>query len=297
MSKDMSSVRHARLSKFMALLQSKTKASHEEIFAEGQYPSERTFQNDLRYLRETYGAEISYDRANKLYVLEGTGSFKLDLSVSSEEAEALAAGLKLAAHIFPNLKDASDSLFKKILSVIPEKAVSRGADAAKAVCPALPSAEFDANIFKSLLDAKASRKAVHVRYSVPDKEPVQWLISPYEIYFKNGALRLAGYNHERKSLSLFNISRITGVSGARDGYIAPERAGLNSADLAGAINAVKGGEKRLIRLKAEAGGFADYIRNMKLKAGQKIENTQNGGIILTAEIPYIEELLKEAIAG
>ena len=61
MPKDMTSIRHDRLSRVMAFLQSRVRATHDEIYSVGEYSSNRTLQNDLYYLRGVYGADIKYD--------------------------------------------------------------------------------------------------------------------------------------------------------------------------------------------------------------------------------------------
>lgn len=297
MSRDMSSVRHERLSSVMSLLQSKGKATHEEIFEAGNYPSERTFQNDLRYLRDDYGADILYDRANKVYILAQTSSIKLNMDLTNDEAEALAAGIKLAAHFLPHLKNASSSLYEKILAAIPAADAKSGSDIAASAVYAVPCADIDAVLFKNLLDANRANKAVNLRYSASAGDPEEWIVSPYDIYFKNGAWRLAGYNHAKNSLSIFNITRISGLSTSRENYVTPEKAGFSRDDLEKALNIVRGSNKNLIRIRADAGALASYLKNIKLKSGHKIEDTQDGGVIITAEVPYIEEVLNEVLAG
>lgn len=295
MARDMSSVRHERLARVMALLQSKTKATHEEIFKAGQYPSDRTFQNDLRYLRDEQGIEILYDRANKLYILARAGSLRINnLEITNEEAEGLIAGLKLVSHFMPHLKSASDALFDKLVGCIPNDAISRGYNIANAVASNIKCEEIDAILLKNLLEAKNNKKAVHVVYN----NDTDQIVSPYDIYFKSGTWHLVGYNHARKSLSIFNISKVTGVSGAREAYITPERAGLSNNVLNNALKTARDqGEKKLIRVKAEAGDFAEYLKqSSKGKAGRKIENEPDGSVILTAEVSNIEELMKEVLA-
>ena len=295
MARDMSSVRHERLSRVMALLQSKTKATHEEIFEAGEYPSDRTFQNDLRYLRDEKGIEILYDRANKLYILARAGSLRINnLEITNEEAEGLIAGLKLVSHFMPHLKSASDSLFDKLVGCIPNDAISRGYNIANAVASNIKCEEIDAILLKNLLEAKNNKKAVHVVYN----NDTDQIVSPYDIYFKSGTWHLVGYNHARKSLSIFNISKVTGVSGAREAYITPEKAGLSSSVLNNALKTAReSGEKKLIRVKAEAGDFAEYLKqSAKGKPDRKIENAPDGSVILTAEVSSIEELMKEVLA-
>ena len=158
----MTSIRHDRLSKVMAFLQSKVKASHDEIYSIGEYTSNRTFQNDLYYLRGVCGADIKYDSHKKLYIMESAGTFQLNLKITKQEIEALTAGLSMATHFLPFLKKSSDSLWDKLRNFIPEEIILHGYEIVRSTMMASPVAKIDAEFFNTLLEAKQEKKAVNI---------------------------------------------------------------------------------------------------------------------------------------
>ena len=180
MPKDMTSIRHDRLSKVMALLQSRIKVSHDELWLVGSYHSERTLQNDLFYLRGTYGADIHYDFCKKVYVLKHAGAFHINLKATNEEIEALTAGLKMAAHFLPHLEKGASTLWEKLGNYIPKEMVSWGAELARSTVMATPLAPVRADVFNVLLEAKHKKSAVVIRYAAPSKRAKEWLLSPYD---------------------------------------------------------------------------------------------------------------------
>ena len=208
MAKDMTSIRHDRLSRVMAFLQSRVRATHDEIFSAGEYRSNRTLQNDLYYLRGIYGADIRYDIHEKLYVMESAGIFHVNLRITEGEITALSAGLDMAGHFLPHLKDSARSLFGKLGKYMPAEILSLGSEITRSTLNAIPVAEVDAKIFGTLIEAKRSQKSVNILYSSPGKMPKHWTLSPYDIYFRGNAWYLASYNHKYDNLSIHRISRI-----------------------------------------------------------------------------------------
>lgn len=182
MPKDMTSVRHDRLTRVMALLQTRVKASHNELYTVGEYHSERTFQNDLYYLRGIYGADISYNAHEKLYILNHAGMFHINLKISRSEVEALSAGLKMTAHFLPHLEKAASSIWKKLEHYVPNVIISCGNDIVHSTLTATPAAPVNAEVFNTLIEAKRAHMAVNILYAAPQRMPKQWVISPYDFY-------------------------------------------------------------------------------------------------------------------
>ncbi len=296
MPKDMTSIRHDRLSKVMAFLQSKVKASHSEIYSVGEYTSNRTFQNDLYYLRGVYGADIKYNSHKKLYVMESAGTFQLNLKITKHEIEALTAGLSMAAHFLPHLKKSSDSLWDKLRNYIPEKIISHGSEIVRTTMMSLPIAEIDAEIFNTLIEAKHSKRALNILYSAPEKMPKQWILSPYDFYFRGNAWYMVSYNHKFENLGIHRISRIINASISDEKYILPEEAGFTEDYVLSAWHVIPGFEKFLIKVHITE-PLAESLREIKWHPTQKIENSKEGGIILTAEVPNLYEVARWVMSG
>ena len=259
MAKDMTSIRYGRLTEIMQLLEEKTSVTREELYRAGEYSSRRTLQNDLRYLRETWGAVISYDPKTGRYILDEPGTFLINLKITRKEAEALTCGLKTASHFLPHLQE-------------------------------------PAKIFDSLLDAIRSRHAVIIRYKSPGKDARKWVISPYNLYFRGSSWYLVGCNHAFKSLNIYRAGRIQGVRPSDDAYIKPEESGYSEEYISSAWYVTPGKELHRIKLRV-SGYIAESVRELEIHPTQKLEQCEDGGVILTAEVPSLEEAGRWVMAG
>ena len=296
MPKDMTSIRHDRLSKVMAFLQSKVKVSHDEIFSVGEYNSNRTLQNDLYYLRGTYGADIKYNSHDKLYVLESSGIFQVNLKVTKNEVEALTAGLSMTSHFLPHLEKPAELLWKKLSGYIPDDVISIGSEIVKSAMIGTPIAEVDAEVFNTLLEAKHEKKAVNILYSAPEKMPKQWVLSPYDFYFRGNAWYMVSYNHKFENLGIHRLSRIISASISIEDYVPPETTGFTEDYVLSAWHVIPGFEKIPVKVRITE-PLAESFREIKWHPTQKIEDSPDGGIILTAEVPNLYEIARWVMSG
>lgn len=296
MPKDMTSIRHERLSNIMALFQSHTKVSHDMLKTVGEYSSERTLQNDLRFLRETYNVDIRYDHHEKLYIMFYAGTFLINLKVTDREVEALTAGLKMVSHFLPHLGKDAESLWNKLGNHIPGEVISCGADLARATVMAAPVAPVNADVFNVLLEGRRKRSSVNIRYVSPGKESRVWLLSPYDIYYRGSAWYVVSYNHRHKNLGIHRISRITRASLTSEPYVSPEESGFNDDYVSSAWYINPGSEKHPIKLRI-SNPLAETLREIRWHPTQKIEEEQGGDIILTAEVPHLDEVARWVLAG
>ena len=297
MPKDMTSIRHDRLSRVMAFMQSRVKASYDEIYSVGEYNSRRTLQKDLYYLRGVYGAEIKYDSRSKLYIMESAGIFDVNLRVTGNEIEALSAGLSMASHYLPHLKDAADSLWDKLAGYIPEQIISWGAEIVRSTMAASPVAKVDPEVFNTLLEAKHSHRAVNILYSAPGRMPRNWTLSPYDFYFRGNAWYMVSCNHEYKNLGIHRVSRIISASIMPDEkYITPEESGFTEDYILSAWHVIPGFERNFMRVHITE-PLAESFREIQWHPTQKITESQDGGIILTAKVPSLYEAERWVMSG
>ena len=296
MPKDMTSVRHDRLSKIMALLQSRSVVSHDALWATGEYNSERTLQNDLYYLRGTYGADIRYDFHERMYVLKHAGAFHINLKATREEVEALTAGLRMAAHFLPHLGKGAESLWKKLEGYIPKEMVERGGELGRSTVMATPVAPVCPEVFAALLEAKRKKSAVNIRYAAPAKEPKRWLLSPYDLYFRGNAWYMVSFNHKYQNLGIHRVSRIISASLASEPYVPPDEGGFTKDYIASAWHIMPGAERHFMKVRITE-PLADSLREIQWHPTQRIEESSEGGVILTAEIPHLHEAARWVLSG
>ena len=304
MPKDMSSVRYSRLMKITALLQSKRAVSRKELENIGEYSvkngikgyhQNRTLQNDLDFLRDQ-GADIQYDRRSKKYILKNDGPFTVNIKVSNSEIEALCAGLKMTAHFLPHLKKETASLWEKISIYIPQGYAELGNDLAKATIIAIPVAPVKADIFNALFEAKYKKSAVRIKYLSPNKEPRDWTLSPYDFYFRGNAWYMISFNHQKSALSIHRISRILSVSFSSEEYVSPQISGFSEDYTATAWHITPGFEKHFVKIQL-FGNLANSMLEIKWHPTQKTEQLPDGSVILTAEVPNLDEVAKWCLAG
>ena len=78
MSKSISSARIKRLNLLLRTLEMKPNISRAELINECGYRSGRTLEDDLSFLKNSFGAKIRYSRSSKSYIFEGAGNYVLN---------------------------------------------------------------------------------------------------------------------------------------------------------------------------------------------------------------------------
>ena len=250
----------------------------------------------MHYLRGIYGANIIYDARKKLYVMESAGAFHVNLKLTQSEVEALTAGLSMASHFLPHLKNSASSLWSKLGNYIPSEIISRGSEMMRSTNMLLPVAEIDAEIFNTLLEAKRAKRAVNILYSAPEKLPKQWVLSPYHFYFRGNAWYMASYNHRFENLGIHRVSRIISASFSDEEYFSPEDAGFSDNYILSAWHVIPGFEKISVKVKITE-PLAETFKEIQWHPTQKIEELQDGGIILSAEVPNLYEFARWVMSG
>lgn len=302
MPKDMSSVRYSRMLKVIALMKSKKKVTRAELEAAGKYPlpepgqQNRMLQRDLQFMREELGAEIEYDYKDNVYVLKHEGSLLVNINASPSEIEALRAGLRIASHFLPHLADDADSLWEKLSGYIPRRLAEQGQALAESAVVAIPVARVNPEVFKLLVDAKNTRRTVRIRYVSPGKEGRTWTLSPYDFYFRGSAWYMISFNHKHKALSTHRMSRILRASFANDEYVPPEDGGFNEGYTASAWYVSPGTEKHKVVLRLE-GSLGESALSVKWHPSQQTELQDDGSVLLTAEVPHLDEIARWVLAG
>ena len=108
---------------------------------------------------------------------------------------------------------------------------------------------------------------------------------------------MISYNHSLKALSTHRISRIITASIANDvEYVLPEEGNFSEDYTATAWHIAPGNEKHFVKIQL-FGNLADSMREIKWHPTQKIEDLSDGSIILTAEVPYLDEVARWVLAG
>ena len=78
MSKLMTSERIQRLNALLNMLCDNSYVTREDLMRQCGYVSDRTLENDIRFMRRSLGAKIRYSRSRKGYILEDVGKYVLN---------------------------------------------------------------------------------------------------------------------------------------------------------------------------------------------------------------------------
>ena len=85
MSQSMSSERIQRLNTLLKVLHDNPYINREDLMTKCGYVSSRTLENDLRFMRRSFGAEIKFSRSRQGYIFVNAGKFVLFRSSPEEE--------------------------------------------------------------------------------------------------------------------------------------------------------------------------------------------------------------------
>ena len=74
----MTSERIHRLNTLLNMLHDNSYVPREDLMKQCGYVSDRTLENDIRFMRRSFGAKIRYSRSSRGYILEDTGKYVLN---------------------------------------------------------------------------------------------------------------------------------------------------------------------------------------------------------------------------
>ena len=162
MSRDISSVRLARLHRLMRCFVENGSLSRKFIEETVGYNSTRTLQNDLCFLRDEYMVEVSYSKKLERYEMSNAGTFFIYIGVSSGEVDALVLGLKMVSCLLPHLCEPASALRKKLSFFFPQCVSARGDVISEKIMLCMSSAAADKDVFIALTNALCEGKSVEI---------------------------------------------------------------------------------------------------------------------------------------
>lgn len=211
MPKEMSSSRIRRLNSIMERLCSKPEVGGAELRGLKGNSSSRTFQRDLQYLREEFGTEIDYDPSRDSYSLLNRGSFVMVISMNEAQIQGLAAGIKIASHFLPHLKDDLSDLWGKLSAIVPARLIKQGDALGSSTVVATPVSAVNPRTFHLLIDAINKKIPVRFSYTSPyesSPEPKERVTSPWGVFFQAHGWYLWASHPDVPDGVTYRISRI-----------------------------------------------------------------------------------------
>lgn len=287
MSKDLNSVRISRLFSLVALLSKPV--SRDEIIARLEYIGRRTLERDLKFLRDEFGVQIKFSRSKKTYTTEGARSFLVYLKLTRDEVSAVAAGLGMAGHFLPHLKEAGDSAWEKFSACVSRSLLEHGRILAKSTTVSLPTPNVDPSKFEKILDAVTNKTTLLMDYKSPKRvSSRKYTVSPWGLCFRGHAWYIRLWDHKAREGRSFRISRINDIACAKEKYVGPKDGDID-------VNSsyvwyVESGEPKYEIKVRIAKDLATAVSETTWHITQTITENKDGSIDFCAKVPNLQEV-------
>ena len=298
MPRDLSSIRIARLNDLVQELSTHGTLPKKELMARLEYTQGRTLERDLAYLRDQYGVEIEYDRHRRGYRLQGIGRFLALFDLTEREVTAFAAGLGMASHFLPHLKEECESLWGKVRFYLPAGLSDHGERLGQSAVVALPVSSMDPKAFETCLNAIRESKAIRIRYRSPygDGTVKDYELSPWGVFFRAHAWYLWAGNPSCGEARTFRISRIAQVvMEERPMDMPPPETGV-AAFAQSAWYACPGEPCHDVTVRVRP-PLADVIAETPWHVSQALFREPGGALRLSAKVPDLDEVARWVMAS
>jgi predicted DNA-binding transcriptional regulator YafY len=143
-------------------------------------------------------------------------------------------------------------------------------------------------IFDALAQATAQREQLRMVYRKPGAKAEERLIDPYHLANINGEWFLFAYDHLRNDLRTFVPSRIQSVTPTGQKFERPQNFSVEQT-LSGSfgVHSPEGRYDVVIRFDGEV---ADYIREKRWHASQKLRDLPRGGVEMKLKLSSLKEI-------
>ena len=252
---------------------------------------DRTFHDDIGFIRDRMGIEILFDR-NKGGYYNSTPDRKLpDFDISENELLALTLGKDLLVeHSGPAFRLHLDEALRKIASRLANKECI-SVEEIRSIMRFMPGgvANTDGKVLLELRDACTRNKTVEIDYfTASTGQTSTRKIDPYRIIEHNGAWYSAAWCHERKEMRKFAIHRIQRHKVLKDSFQIAENVDVDSWLNAAFMLEHCDGE-HLVRIRFTPVG-ARYAIERNWHPSQKIQKHADGSCTLEFTTQSFDEV-------
>ncbi len=302
MAREVSSFRIRRLKKLLLLLRLSGDRGVEtgEILSRCEYSSRRLLQDDIRMLREEFGAEIVFSRTPPpCYRLVYEGDFLLLLTLTEKDVVALVAGLGVAAHFLPHTREACAALWIKMQKFLPSATVSFGQWLAGAATIATPVSDMNGVVFEQLLRALRDRAMVELQYVSPygTRETRTHTLAPWGVFFRAHAWYLLAGKVGRDAPGVFRISRVQALRVLSNlPFIDPPEDYSQERFTASAWYVAPGEPEHDIRLHVVE-PMATIVAETRWHPTQTTQRLAEDALVLAARVPDLREVARWVLSA
>lgn len=254
--------------------------------------SERTARRDLEFLRDRLGAPCAYDRARNGYYYTERG-FSLP-AVRLSEGELLVlfvAETLLREYRGTPYADQLRATFSKLRRALPEEISVDLGKLTETLSFDLGSGRpVSEGIFTALQQAIERRRCLEMHYHTlsRDEETVR-RVDPLHLHATGGDWYLIAFCHLRGEVREFALSRIRELVETGEHFVPPT--GFDREDwLHRNFGLIRGGAPQEVLLRFDP-FLARWIREREWHQTQRIEDQEDGGLILHLHVPLAADLV------
>lgn len=274
---------------------------HQAIQA-GEYPSStalaarlevsiKSIHRDLEFMRDRLQLPLEYEEVRHgWFYTEDVASFPA-VQISEGELFALLVAEKaLQQYRGTNFEAPLVSAFRKMAASLPDTISLNLADWGDTIS-FRTSAEpvLNLEVFDSLAKATTRQEQLRIRYRKPGGQVAEErVIDPYHLANINGEWYLFAFDHLRKAMRTFVPARIQATERTGVKFVRPERFSLEKRLRSSfSVHAGEGDFPVAIRFSARV---ADYIREKKWHASQRLTELPEGGLEIRMTLSSIHEI-------
>lgn len=253
--------------------------------------SPRSIARDLDFMRERLQLPLRYHEIEHGYYYEGEVSAFPALTISEGELFALAIAEKaLQQYRGTSFEKPLLSAFRKMSDSLPETISLNLNDWSESIS-FRTSAEPVLNLqnFDKLAKATARCEQIQILYRKPgQKKPEERVVDPYHLANVNGEWYLFAYDYLRNAVRTFSPTRVLRIE--KTGRTFPRNDGFSVKEELRNSFGIHTGTKKIrvvIRFEDEV---ADYIREKKWHASQKLREQKKGGVELEMTLSSLVEV-------
>jgi proteasome accessory factor B len=273
----------------------------DKVISEGKYPncaylaeewevSCKTIQRDLDYMRYELDAPLEYSAKHRGYYYTEK-NFKLP-ALSMKESELFGMYLSeklLVQYEGTPIYNSLCSVFKKIEQSLPNKISLNPATSQEKFTVIPPfSTTVLPEVWETILQCLQSSQQIHIQYKTPGKEPLARELDPYHAVRFEGDWYIIGYCHHRNEIRTFSMSRILSAGSTGISFTIPES--FDFKKLSGSHFGVHWTNKETDVKICFSKRVADYVQERRWHPTQRIEQCENGDVILSLSVNHLLEL-------
>jgi proteasome accessory factor B len=253
--------------------------------------SRKSIQRDLAFMRDRLSLPIEYDGARWGYYYSQEVSAFPTLQISEGEVFALLVAEKaLQQYRGTTFERPLRTAFAKMASSLPEN-ISLNLSEWDQTISFRTSVEpvLNLKVFDTISRATARHQQLRIRYRKPGQSDAETrVVDPYHLGNINGEWFLFAFDHLRNAVRTFVPARILDVELTGKKFKVPQGFSIEQ-QLRGSFGVHSGAGHFDVRIRFSA-KVADFIREKKWHASQKLHDARNGAVELRLRLSSLVEV-------